>query len=45
MTLYKNTKAMVQSLANDTEFFDVVARILQGDTLAPYMYRTVHFQR
>ena len=35
--LYKNTKAMVGSPDRDTDFY-VVARVLQGDTLAPYLF-------
>ena len=35
--LYKNMKAMVHLTDNDTDFFDVVAGVLQGDTLVPYM--------
>ena len=34
MMLYRNTKAMVRSLDGDTDFFDIVAGVLQGDTLA-----------
>ena len=36
MMLYKNTKVKVRSLDGDTDFFDIVAGVLQGDTLAPY---------
>ena len=36
--LYKNTKSMVRSPDGDTDFFDVVAGVLQGDTLAPYLF-------
>ena len=36
MILNKNTKAMVHSTNGDTDFFDIVARILQGNTLAAY---------
>ena len=35
MMLYKNTKAMVHSADRDTNFFDFVVEVLQGDTLAP----------
>ena len=35
--LYRNTKVKVHWLDGDTEYFDIVARILQGDTLAPYL--------
>ena len=33
--LYRNTKVKVRSLDGDTEYVDIVAGILQGDTLAP----------
>lgn len=36
--LYKNTRAMVRSPDGDTAFFDIVAGVLQGDTLAPYIF-------
>ena len=36
--LYKNTKVKVRSLDRDTEYFDIVAGVLQGDTLAPYLF-------
>ena len=35
MMLYKNTKVKVCSPYRDTEYFDIVAGVLQGDTLAP----------
>ena len=38
MTLYKNTKVKVRSSDGDTEFFDIVLGVLQGDTLAPYLF-------
>ena len=38
MMLYKNLKAMVYSPEGDTDFFNLVVRILQGDTLAPYLF-------
>ena len=34
--LYKNTKVKVRSPNGDTEYFDIVAGVQQGDTLAPY---------
>ena len=37
MMLYKNTKAKVRSLDGDTDYFDIVTGVLQGDTLAPYL--------
>ena len=36
--LYRNTKVKVRSLDGDTEYFHIVAGVLQGDTLAPYLF-------
>ena len=36
MMLYRNMKVKAWSSDGDTDFFNVVAGILQGDTLAPY---------
>ena len=36
--LYRNIKVKVHSPDGDTEYFDIVARVLQGDTLAPYLF-------
>ena len=36
--LYKNTKVKVRSPDGDTEYFDIVAGVLQGDTLTPYLF-------
>ena len=36
--LYRDTKVKVRSPDGDTEYFDIVAGILQGDTLAPYLF-------
>ena len=36
--LYRNTKVKVRSLHGDTEYFDIVAGVLQEDTLAPYLF-------
>ena len=36
--LYRNTKVKVRSPNGDTEYFDIVAGVLQGDTLAPYLF-------
>ena len=36
--LYRNTKVKVCSPDGDTEYFDIVARVQQGDTLAPYLF-------
>ena len=38
MILYRNTKVKVHSLDGDTDYFDIVAGVLQGDTLAPYLF-------
>ena len=36
--LYRNTKVKVRSPDGDTEYFDIVSGVLQGDTLAPYLF-------
>ena len=36
--LYRNTKVKVRSPDGDTEYFDIVAGVLQGETLAPYLF-------
>ena len=33
-------KVKVRSPDRDTDFFDIVADVLQGDTLAPYLFIT-----
>ena len=38
MILYRNTKEKVCFPDGDTDYFDIVAGILQGDTLAPYLF-------
>ena len=38
MMLYKNTKVKVRSPDGKTDYFDIVAGVLQGDTLAPYLF-------
>ena len=38
MMLYKNMIVKVCSLDGDTDFFDIVAGVLQGDTLALYLF-------
>ena len=38
MILYRNTKVKVRSPDGDTNYFDIVAGVLQGDTLAPYLF-------
>ena len=36
--LYRNTKVKVRSPDGGTEYFDIAAGVLQGDTLAPYLF-------
>ena len=36
--LYRNAKVKVRSPDGDTEYFGIVAGVLQGDTLAPYLF-------
>ena len=36
--LYRNTKLEVHFPDGDTDYFDSVAGVLQGDTLAPYLF-------
>ena len=36
--LYQNTTAQVRTPDGDTDFFKVLAGVLQGDTLAPYLF-------
>ena len=36
--LYRNTKVKVRTPDGDTEYFDIVAGVLQGDTQAPYLF-------
>ena len=38
LILYKNTKLKVCSLDGDTDYFNIVAGVLQGDALAPYLF-------
>ena len=38
MMLFKNTKVKVPLPDGDTNFFDIVTGVLQGDTLAPYLF-------
>ena len=38
MMLYRNTKVKVCSPGGDTDYFDIVARVLQRDTLARYLF-------
>ena len=36
--LYKNTEIKVRSPDWNTDYSDIVANVLQGDTLAPYLF-------
>ena len=36
--LYKNTRSMVRSPDGDTSFFEITTGVLQGDTLAPFLF-------
>ena len=38
MMLYRNMKVKVCSQDGDTDYFDIIAGVLQGDTLAPYLF-------
>ena len=38
MILYRNTKVKVRSPDGDTDYFDIIAGVLHGDTLAPYLF-------
>ena len=38
MILYKNTKVKVRSPDGDTEYFNIVAGVVQGDMLAHYLF-------
>ena len=38
MMLYQNTRSMVPSPDGDTKFFYIIAGVLQGDTLAPFIF-------
>ena len=38
MILYRNTKVKVRLPDGDTEYFNIVAGVFQGDTLAPYLF-------
>ena len=38
MMLYKNTKVKICSPDGNTDYFNIVSCVLQGDTLAAYMF-------
>ena len=37
MMLYENSKSMARPPDGDTDFFDILAGVLQGDTLASFL--------
>ena len=38
MILYKNMKVKVHLPDGDTDYFDIVAGVLEGDALTPYLF-------
>ena len=38
MMLYRNTLSIVRSPNGDTGFFEITTWVLQGDTLAPFLF-------
>ena len=38
MMIYRNTKVNLRSTDGNIDFFDIVAGVVQGDTLAPYLF-------
>ena len=38
MILYRNTKVKVRSPDGDTDYFDIIAEVLQRDTLTHYLF-------
>ena len=38
MILYRETRSMVRSPDGDTPYFDITTGVLQGDTLAPFLF-------
>ena len=36
--LYEDTRARVLSPDGETDYFEILAGVLQGDTLAPYLF-------
>ena len=38
MLLHRNTKVKVRTPDGDTDYFNIVTGVLQGDTLAPYLF-------
>ena len=38
MMLFSSTEVKVHSLDGDTDFFDIIASLLQEETLAPHLF-------
>ena len=38
MILYRNTKVKVHSPDGDTDYFNIIAGVLQGETIDPYLF-------
>ena len=38
MMLYKNTRAVIRSPDGDTPYFEITTGVLQGNTLAPFLF-------
>ena len=38
MVLYRNAKVKVRSSDGDTDYFNILSGVLQGDTRAPYLF-------
>ena len=38
MMLYRNTKVKIRSSDGDTDYFNIAAGVLQGDTVAPNLF-------
>ena len=38
MEIYRNIKAKVKSPDGDTDYFEILAGVMQGDTLAPFLF-------
>ena len=39
--MYTNNRAMVMTSDGETDYFDVITGVLQGDLLAPYLFTLV----
>ena len=40
MMLYKNTRSMIRYPDGDTHYFEIKTGVLQGDTLAPFLFKS-----